>query len=242
MVYRPATTRRVPAVLFLHGFTGSRTEAGFLWPRLARVLAARGIAAVTFDFLNSGESDGSFDRALVTQEVADAVRMAEWTRGQPFADRSRLGVLGFSLGGLVAACADAHADGFAAMALIAPTTVLNLCRHETPSGTTGKNPGPITVGPHTLHPRFFDDLRTLDPIRDVVRHPRRPTLLVQGTADNAVAPAVSDEYAQAMRRTGTPLNVEMIDGADHTFSKPAPRSRMIDVVVEWLTNTLGKSM
>ena len=43
---------------------------------VARELTKRGLAAVTFDFLNSGESDGSFDQALVTQEVADAAAEA----------------------------------------------------------------------------------------------------------------------------------------------------------------------
>ena len=238
MVYLPESTRRVPTVLLLHGFTGSRTEAGFVWIRLARELTKHGIAAVTFDFLNSGESDGSFDQALVSGEIADAVHMAQWTSGQPFADRSRIGVIGFSLGGLVAACADARMAGFAAMALIAPTTVKNLCRYETPPAT-GSRSEPLTVGTQVLHSRFFDDLRQLDPIADITRHSARPTLLVQGTADSAVAPNISDEYVQAMRRVGTPLAVKMVPGADHSFTKPALRQQMIDHVSDWLAQTLG---
>ena len=48
MVYKPAADRRYPTVLLLHGFTGQRTESGFLFVRLARAMNRRGMAAVTF--------------------------------------------------------------------------------------------------------------------------------------------------------------------------------------------------
>ena len=181
MSYRPEGKARVPAVLFLHGFTGQRIETSFVFVQLARALAQRGIAAVTFDFINSGESDGSFDKMLVTQELADALRMTQWLTGQPFVDRSRMGLLGFSLGGLVAASAMARTDVYSALALMAPTTVENLCRHANRERIEGK----VVVGPYLLHEDFFDDARTLNPVADIIVNPR-PTLLVQGTGDSGV--------------------------------------------------------
>ena len=126
--YQPAVTTRVPSVLLLHGFTGQRIEAGFLFVQIARSLCARGIGAVTFDFRNSGESDGSFDQMLVTEELADALRMIRWVQGRPNVDRTRLGLLGFSLGGLLGAACMSRTDNIRSLALLAPTTVANLCR------------------------------------------------------------------------------------------------------------------
>jgi uncharacterized protein len=237
-VYRPDTLKRVPAVLMLHGFTGQRMESGFLFVKLARALAQRGLAAVTFDFRNSGESDGSFENMLATQELDDAVRMTQWLQGQPFADRSRLGLLGFSLGGLLAACTDARtASGggvYRAMVMIAPTTVDNICRHAGEGA-----PDPVTIGSHALHRMFFTDVRSLDPIGDIVRHNHRPTLLVQGTGDKAVPPEVSHQYVDAMNKAGVPLTVELISEADHGFSTPAWRAKLIPLVADWLARELG---
>lgn len=232
MVYRPTGAGRRPTVLLLHGFTGQRMESGFAFVKLGRTLAQRGVAAVTFDFLHSGESDGSFDQMLVTGEVADAVRVTRWAQGQPFVDRSRLGVLGFSLGGLVACCTTARTGAFAALALMAPTTVENLCRFA-----GGDSDEPVTIGPHTLHPRFFDDVRTLDPVADAARHPR-PTLLVQGSGDTAVPPEVSAAYAERMKTANVPLKELHIQGADHGFSKPHWRKKLITSVSDFFAQTL----
>ena len=58
--------------------------------------------------------------------------------------------------------------------------------------------GEVVLGPHVLHSQFFDDIATLDPLGDIVVHPR-PTLLVQGAADTAVQPGTN----RAGERAGT---------------------------------------
>jgi len=238
MTYRPDTaggSRRVPCVVLLHGFTGSRAEAGFLFVKLARALNARGIGAVCFDFMHSGESDGSFDQMLVSGEIADAMRITEWLGGVSWVDRSRLGLLGFSLGGLVAACTVARTRLYRSLVLLAPTTSENLARH---ADATQAGHAPVVVGPHTLHPRFSEDLATIQPEADVVLHPR-PTLLVQGDADTAVPPEVSDAFVAAMRRADVPLTTHPIAGANHTFNTPGHQREVIATVGDFLRQTLG---
>lgn len=232
MTYRPGPadrTRRCPAVLMLHGFTGQRMEAGFMFVSLGRALVQRGVAAVTFDFLHSGESDGGFEQMLVSGELADALHMARWTQSRPFVDRSRLAILGFSLGGLLASCVQARTGAFQAMALLAPTTAENLNRFARKKASEGR----VLLGPHELHPRFFEDLGKHDPIGDAVRHPR-PTLVVQGTADTSVPPEVSGAYVEALKRAGVPVTRQLIDGADHAFTKAAARQELIEMVSAWL--------
>ncbi|MAE60205.1 MAG: hypothetical protein CMJ49_02495 [Planctomycetaceae bacterium] len=231
---RGAVTQRGPAVVLLHGFTGSRTEAGFNFVLLGRRLAEMGMHAVAFDFRGSGESDGAFDDMLVSAEVDDAVRITQWTRAQSYVDRRKIGLLGFSLGGLVASCAAARLrDPIAALGLLAPTTVQNLSRHAG-EGASGAR---AVVGPHTLRADMFDDLRTLDPLGDLARRPC-PTLVVQGTADQTVTPDVSDHFIQAVRRTGASVQVEMIDGANHVFNTPAHRQQMIDCAAQFFADRL----
>lgn len=232
MTYRPEGAGRFPAVVFLHGITGQRMEHGFMIVHIARALARRGVASVTFDCLHSGESDGSFDQMLVSGEVADALRVTQWAQGQPFVDRARMGVAGFSLGGLVAACTVARTDAFGAMAMMAPTTVENLCRLERDDGE------PACAGPLRLHERFFEDLRTLDPLGDCTVNPR-PTLLVQGTGDGVVPPAVSEQYVTRMQAAKVPVRHELMAEADHVFGKPAHRPRLIELVSGFFAEQLA---
>lgn len=233
MLYRPDDDRRHPAVVLMHGFTGQRMESGYLFVQLARTLAERGLAAVTFDFLHCGESDGAFERMLVSGQVDDALSVTAWTQRHPHVDRSRLGVVGFSLGGLVAGCAQGRSDAYRAAALLAPTTSENLARYAQRAADDGQ----VTVGPHTLHPRFFDDLLAHDPATELAAHPL-PTLLVQGTDDAAVPPTVSRHYADALEGAGLPPARLDIAGADHSFTQPTSRRRVVAAVAAHLAEHL----
>ncbi|MFW6060992.1 MAG: alpha/beta hydrolase family protein, partial [Phycisphaeraceae bacterium] len=233
--YLPRTDRRQPTVVLLHGFTGQRMEAGFLFVRLARALNERGIAAVTFDFLHSGESDGSFEHMLVTGEVEDALRVTEWAQRQPFVDRSRLGLLGFSLGGLIASCVMGRSDAYRALALLAPSSVRNMCRFS--GDRESCEDGRPNIGAHLLHPRFFEDLQTLDPFTELARR-TVPTLLVHGTGDETVPPDESLRYAGAIETAGGSAQRVTIDGADHGFAKPRWQQPLIEHVCEFMGQTL----
>ncbi len=233
-VYHAQRTSRGPAVLMLHGFSGTRAESGFMFVQMARQLADAGVTAVTFDFLHSSESDGSFDQMLATGELADALHMTGWLKAQMFADRTRLGLIGFSLGGLLAACVCGRTDAYRALVLIAPTTPENLCRHAADASPEES----AVYGPHALNPQLFDDVMTLDPLADVVKHPR-PTLLIQGSGDKAVTPQVSGRFVAAILQASPPIDVVEVAGADHAFSHPDWRQQLNAAVAPWMAQQLG---
>ena len=235
MSYLPRTDRRQPTVVLLHGITGQRMEAGFMFVHLARALCAQGIAAVTFDFMHSGESDGSFEQMLVTGEVQDALRVTDWVQRQPFVDRSRMGLLGFSLGGLVAACVMGRSSAYRSLVMLAPSSVRNLCRF---SGSTETcEDGRPNLGPLMLHPELFTDLQTLDPHSDLVQRPV-PTLLVHGTGDETVPPDESLQYQRAIEQAGGSAKRVTINGADHVFGKPRWRAPLTEQVTTFFGQTL----
>ena len=93
-----------PAVALFHGFTGSRTEARFLFVSFSRLLARHGIASARFDFMGSGESDGEFQDMTLSGEIADAGAILDWLGRVHGVDRRRLTLLGLSAGGTVAGC------------------------------------------------------------------------------------------------------------------------------------------
>lgn len=233
-VRRPSSGGRCATALLLHGFAGQRMENGFAFAQLSAALAQLGVATIAFDFRDCGESDGSFESIRVTRQLSDTLRMTEWACGQPFVDRTRLSVVGFSLGGMLAACAGARTNSYHAMVLLAPTTPQNL------AGNICKRPGndcsttePVTVGAYVMKPGFIEDMLSLDPVADVVKNPR-PTLLVQGDKDTAVAPSVSQKFVDAMRAANQSVTHTIVPGADHGFSSPVTRQQMIEAVAEFL--------
>ncbi len=95
---------RVPGVVFFHGFTGDRMEAHWMFVKCARALAKAGIASLRFDFYGSGESEGEFREVTLEGELADGEDAVKFFRRQKGIDPERLGLVGLSLGGTVAAC------------------------------------------------------------------------------------------------------------------------------------------
>lgn len=233
-IYLPQGTGRFPTLLLLHGFTGSRTESGNLFVQLARRLNQQGIACVTFDFRNSGESDGSFDQMLVTGELDDALRVTQWLAGQPFVNRSRLGLLGFSLGGLLAACTAGRTAAYKALVLVAPSTERNLARI---AKSRVSDQGRLIVGPYELRPDFLEDLLSLDCVSDVAKNPR-PTLLVQGDKDTAVPPPISQQFVDAMTCQGQSVEHIIIPGGEHVFGTPEHRKELFHHISDFLSREL----
>src|SRR5579864_8279648 len=105
VLHRPsdAAGRSLPAVVMFHGFTGNRMEAHWIFVKCARNLAQAGIASLRFDFCGSGESDGEFSEVTLRGEIADGRMAVEFLRRQRGIDAQRVGLLGLSLGGTVAA-------------------------------------------------------------------------------------------------------------------------------------------
>ncbi len=114
----PESESPVPAVLMLHGFASSRNEVGDMYLRLASALAERGVGSLRIDFSGWGESAGDMAASTVSGMVNDAELALAYLQGVEGIDASRLGILGFSLGGgITVFTAGENPDAFKSMAL-----------------------------------------------------------------------------------------------------------------------------
>jgi dienelactone hydrolase len=98
-LFRPKVDGRIPAAVIINSSGGinSRVE-----PHYARLLAARGVAALVVDsFMPRGVRRTVGDQTLVAQwkSDADAVAGFRWLAAQPWVDTSRIIVMGMSRGG-----------------------------------------------------------------------------------------------------------------------------------------------
>jgi len=239
MLHLPEGRGPAPGIIMIHGFTGHRIEAHRLFVRAARAIAAAGVAALRFDCRGSGESEGEFVDMTVSGEIADARAALDLLAARQEVDPARLGVLGLSLGGAVAACLAGSDRRVKALALWTPVAYL--------LGAIGANivaPGAeqqmatqgwVDLGGNRVGRGFVEDLPNIRPL-EAVRGYRGPALLVYGTCDQALSPEHPQAYLQTL--TG-PTEYVTVEGADHVFSSYPWESQAIEATVRWLAGTLG---
>jgi pimeloyl-ACP methyl ester carboxylesterase len=197
----------LPCHVFLHGLGSAR--AGEKSASLAIHAAGRGRACLRFDMRGHGESSGELGRVAVSELIADAVRVLEYTGPAT--------VVGSSLGGLIGAwVAATRPDLVQHLALLAPALGLlpNLTDHHDAHGMMATDDGQcFRIDAHVL-----DDAQRLDeaalPARLTV-----PTLLVHGTADDVIPWQVSERFFAAMPSRRKQL--WLVPGGDHRLNAVA---------------------
>ncbi len=114
VLHEPAGPAVGPAVVFLHGWAGSRIGPHRMFVHLARRLAGRGCPCFRFDFRGRGDSEGATAQASIRGMIDDAVgaidAVAAQCPGRPIV------LLGICSGGKVAigvAAADPRVSGLA---------------------------------------------------------------------------------------------------------------------------------
>jgi len=117
MIHLPSGKGPFPAVALFHGFGGQRMEPHFIFVKLARLLAKNEIIAARFDFRGSGESDGEFEKMTILTEVEDGMKIMDFLSKHPLVDRTRLGVVGLSLGGCIARLVATERDNIRCLVL-----------------------------------------------------------------------------------------------------------------------------
>lgn len=210
-----------PAVLLLHGFTGHKAEDGRLFVRLARALAASGMASLRIDFRGSGDSDGDFADLTIERELEDARAALSLLAALPSVDGARVAVLGLSLGSAVAALLAGERADLAALVLWAPVT----------------RPSELFANPIELEPRpgwrvapsFYSSSSRARPLEALARW-AGPVLCVSGTRD--YLPRVWAEEARATSRHPASA-LELVEG-EHTFGADAGKARAIELTRGWL--------
>lgn len=220
-----------PAVLLLHGFTGSRHELATdavpegVFARTAQHLAKAGYASLRIDFAGSGEATGEMSFAETTFEgqIADALAAVAYLQSLDTVATDDLYLIGWSQGGLVAAATAGRSDAFDAVALwnavaTPRDTYAGILTEDTVmAGLAADDDETVPVSlpwaEITLNGAFFDGLETLDPVAEITAYDG-PLFVAQGSLDTTVPPVSADLYIDAHDGPETLWTAEM----DHVFN------------------------
>lgn len=222
--------QRVPGVLILPGFADTAVGPHNLHVCMARVLAQAGYAVLRFDYAGLGESEGDFRAFTALSGLKNAQAALRVLQTRPEVDASRLGVIGFSLGGALACELAARVDAIQVLALLAPVTYASKVFRAFFSAEhlrQGEEQGWIDWLGWPVGAGYLASLAALDPLAALERS-RATTLVLHGTRDVEVA----GENAQAYAQRGAALH--WLEGGDHQFSSVALQDEAIHRVRDWL--------
>jgi alpha/beta superfamily hydrolase len=226
---------RVPApgLIMCHGFTGHKAETHRLFVDAARDFCEHGLAALRFDFRGLGDSAGEFREMTVSREITDARAAFDFLASRSEVNPGRLGVLGLSLGGCVAACLAGRESRARALVLWGPVAhATHLFERLAPEFGSDLV---VDMQGWALGRALLDDLPNIDPLKEIEGY-SGPSLVVHGTADESVPPSEGSDYRIAL---GGRCRLHHVAGADHVFSSLPWKTEAIEVSREFLVDALA---
>ncbi len=248
-----------PAVLLLHGFTGSRDEKEItgtgegVFSRTARLLAEAGYASLRIDFRGSGDSTGGMSWAETTYstQIADACAAIDLLAAREDVDAARLAVLGWSQGGLVAMHAAAARPDMVKTAILWAPVINSLYSIAGLFGATTvaralADPPDTTItatlswgGETTLNARFFQEMVTTSTPAAAALYPG-PLKVIVGSLDTAVAPQPAS--GEVLMRYHRGIHDLSVFETDHAWgAEDGPQTidgEMLPTTIAWLKSHL----
>jgi uncharacterized OsmC-like protein/alpha/beta superfamily hydrolase len=215
--------------LFAHCFTCGKDSLAAV--KIARALAARGIATLRFDFTGLGGSGGDFANASFSANVGDLVAAADWLRQ---AHRAPALLVGHSLGGaavLAAAGAGPECRGVATIAARADASHALHNFQDALAEIEAAGAARVTLGgrPFTISRGFVEDLREQRQAERIAGL-KRALLVLHAPRDAVVGIEQATRIFTAARH---PKSFVSLDDADHLLSRPADGDYAASVIAAW---------
>ena len=235
MLHIPSgTNNKTPIVCIFHGFTGNKMEPHFIFVKLSRLLESIGIASVRFDFGGSGESDGDFVDMTISRELEDAKNILDYVKSLDFVDRSKIGVVGLSMGGAVASMlAGDRKDDVKALSLWAPAGIIKqlmLQVQTSAQANSMQEVGYADVGGLLLGKEFFNDVSKVDIYGKAAKFDKN-VLLLHGDKDISVPIIASEKYLEIYE---TRAVLHIVEDGDHTFNSKVCEDEVLDYTINFL--------
>lgn len=231
----PAGVDTLKYALFAHCFTCGKDLAAAT--RIARALAAGGIAVLRFDFTGLGNSDGDFANTSFSSNVQDLLAAAQALE-QSHAAPALL--IGHSLGGAAVLAAAGQLPSVEAVVTIAAPATPGHIQHLF-SGVRGEmeatGEAEVQVGRRRFRIRrqFLDDLEHYADA-DHIRRLKRPLLLFHSPVDEIVE---IEEASKIYHAALHPKSFISLDRADHLLSRREDAEYVAETLVAWASRYLG---
>ena len=237
----------VPGVILLHGSASHKNEVGDLYLRLAEQLANNGIASIRIDFAGTGDSPVDYTHYTLKTAVRDAEVALAFLRSQPQVDDHRIGVVGFSQGGLIAQLLLAQQPGiksFVAWSSVASDGIGPFADMFETLYMTAKREGQVEQQfawrpPLSISYEWFEQVMANQSLSGMAEY-TGSVLAIAGSNDAVVPPTAATRLIVA---SGSDVaRAVIIKGADHIFNvldeNANQDEQLLEMTTEWFAEAL----
>lgn len=243
----PEGTAAVPGVILLHGSASHKNEVGDLYLRLAEQLANNGIASIRIDFAGTGDSPVDYTHYTLKTAVRDAEVALAFLRSKPQVDDHRIGVVGFSQGGLIAQLLLAQQPGiksFVAWSSVASDGIGPFADMFETLYMTAKREGQVEQQfawrpPLSISYEWFEQVMANQSLSGMAEY-TGSVLAIAGSNDTVVPPTAATRLIVA---SGSDVaRAVIIKGADHIFNvldeNVNQDEQLLEMTTEWFAEAL----
>lgn len=237
----PDTQQRVPAVLVIHGFRGNRGERHIA--AVSQTLSDAGIISLGVDLTNNlGDSEGDFRELTATGSLEDIEDSLAYLQKRSEVDLERLGVVGHSFGGMLAAITAARTPTLMSLVTLSavfamPKSLTSFLGEE--QVRSWEKLGYIEMDPPGcglyLNYAFYEDLIRYDVVAEA-KLVKTPVRIVQGEADTGVP--VEDALLYYKHVASREKDLVLLPGADHGYSRDSDLAQVCRYTADWFERTL----
>jgi alpha/beta superfamily hydrolase len=207
-------------VIASHGLFSNKESDKFI--ALGERFAEEGFTFLRFDFRGCGESDGKIEDTTITGRKEDLTAAIAFIREIKPSVTHSIGLLGSSMGGyisLITAASDRE--------------IKTVVVWATPFSFEGLREVIADSNSPQLKEEFYQDAQHYRAETFVPRV--KNLMLIHGDRDETVPP---DHAKRLYQSAQEPTQLEIIKGADHTFSNPALREKATTYSLNWLKKYL----
>jgi dipeptidyl aminopeptidase/acylaminoacyl peptidase len=218
----------LPFVLHIHGGPNGQDNYGFMFDR--EWIAANGYAVLQVNYRGSHGRGQAFQSAIFgdwgNKEVVDLLAGVDWAIKEGIADPNRLGLGGWSYGGILTNYTIATDTRFkgavsgagSSLQLTMYGTDQYIVQYETEMGQPWKT---MDRWMKVSYPFFkIEQIRT-------------PTMFMAGEKDFNVPAIGSEQMYQGLKSVGTPTRLVIYPGQFHGITRPSYRRHRLEQWVGW---------
>ena len=225
--------KRYPTILWIHGGPNMQDEHNFRFER--HFLAARGFVVLSVNYRGSSGRGSAFQKAIFAdwgnKEVQDLLGAVDQAVRMGIADPDRLGIGGWSYGGILTNYVIARDARFKA-AVSGASSSLQLAMYGTDEYVLQYE---SELGPPWKSPDLW--IRLSDPFFHADRI-KTPTLFMGGTRDFNVPLAGAEQMYQALRSLGVETLLVVYPDQHHELGPLSYQEDRLDRYASWFARFL----
>lgn len=227
--------KKVPLIVLLHGFVGSKVGEHRLFVKAARNFTEKGYAVFRFDFSGCGESDGDYADVTVTKQLKEVQAVLDYVSSLKEVDANNIILIGHSLGGAVASLTASMDKRIRKLILWSPVAK----PYEDIAAIVGdaalqtaKVLGVFDYHGFYVSQLFLEDLKSHYPL-EAIRSYEGQLLVIHAAEDEDVPKENAVYYSESLKR-GSTVNIRYIKDANHTFASYSFEEKLFKETLLWL--------